>query len=335
MLNLGGAYQVLARLHLSRRELDEALSALEGAIPGRKVGDLPAPVRPAGTMEAINGVRFRYMHPWCADAERARLWLARGEIDRAARWSKQLERQRRADFIAHGRPYPAPYRRDYEDVARARIALASSRPDEALGMLEPVAVRAREGGRLSQLIEIKLLQALAYGMSGQKGEAEEALTILAEAVHLSEGEGFVRSFVDEGPRVASLLSQLRARERRARTPALAPGTMSYIDLLLDAFEGIGPSSVPSVHEPVPLQAGEQRAGGYIQQGDFLVEPLSQRELEVLGLVAEGASNAEIAEHLVIALNTVKRHVSNIFEKLAVSNRTQAVAQARSLGLFDE
>jgi LuxR family maltose regulon positive regulatory protein len=335
MLRLGGVYHVLARLHLSRGELHEALSALEEAIPGREGRDLPAPVRPAGTIETINGVRFRYMHPWCADAERVRLWLALGEVDRAVQWAEQLERQRQADFIAHSRPYPAQYRQDCEDIARARIALARSRPDEALGMLEPVAVRAQEGGRLSQLIEIKLLQALAYDMRGQRDEEGKALTVLAEAVHLGEAEGFIRSFVDEGPRVASLLSQLRARERRTRTPALAPGTMSYKDRLLAAFEGSGRNRLTSEYEPTPAQAAGQRAGGYIQQGDFLVEPLSQRELEVLGLVAQGASNAEIAEHLVIALNTVKRHISNIFEKLGVSNRTQAVAQARSFGFLEE
>jgi LuxR family maltose regulon positive regulatory protein len=324
MLNLGGVYHVLARLHLSRGELDEASSALDGFVLAR----------PAGTAEDTTGVRFRYMHPWCADAERVRLWLARGEVDRAVRWAEQLERQRQADFIAHGRPYPAPYRRDCEDVARARIALARSRPDEALEVLEPVAVRAREGGRLSHLIEIKLLQALAVSQRGREGEEDKALTVLAEAVQLGEAEGFIRSFVDEGPLVASLLSQLRDRERRARPPALDVGTLSYIARLLFAFEDIGRSTVTSRHEPTPVQERGQKADGYLHYGDFLVEPLSERELEVLRLLAQGASNAEIAEQLVIALNTIKRHNSNIFEKLGVSNRTQAVAQARSFGLID-
>lgn len=197
-----------------------------------------------------------------------------------------------------------------------------------------MAVRAQEGGRLSQLIEIKLLQAVTYGMRDHKGEEEKALTILAEALQLGEAEGFIRSFVDEGPLVASLLSQLRDRERRGPRSPLDTGTLSYLDQLLDAFEKNGPSTVPSRHEPIPIQAREQKADGYLQYGEFLVEPLSQRELEVLLLVAKGASNADIADHLVIALNTVKRHISNIFEKLGVSNRTQAVAQARSFGILE-
>jgi LuxR family maltose regulon positive regulatory protein len=197
-----------------------------------------------------------------------------------------------------------------------------------------VAVRAREGDRLSQLIEIKLLQALAYDMRGQKGEAEQALIILAEAVQLGVAEGFIRSFVDEAAPVKSLLSQLRARERHARLPALDAGTLSYIDRLLAAFEGIGQSAVTYGHRPVPVEARGQRESDYVRYGEFLVEPLSKRELEVLAMLAQGASNAEIADHLVIALNTVKRHISNIFEKLGVSSRTQAVAQARLLGLID-
>jgi LuxR family maltose regulon positive regulatory protein len=152
---------------------------------------------------------------------------------------------------------------------------------------------------------------------------------------IGETEGFIRSFLDEGPVMASLLSQLRARERRAQTPALTPKTLSYIDRLLAAFETTGPITVASKDEPALVQAREQREGEYIRYGEFLVEPLSRRELEVLGLLAQGASNTEIAERLVIALNTVKRHISNIFEKLGVSNRTQAVAQARSLGLLNE
>lgn len=335
MLRLGGVYHVLARLHLTRRELDEAMSALEGVILGREAGDLPAPARPAGTMEAIDGVRFRYMHPWCADAEWVRLWLARGEVDRAARWAERLERQRQADFITQGRPYPAPYRRDCEDVARARIALARSRPDEALELLEPVATRAREGGRLSQLIEIRLLQAMAYDMHSQKGDEQISLNIVAEAVQLGKPEGFIRSFVDEGPPVANLLSRLRARGLRVRTPALDTGILSYLDRLLAAFDSPGRRTATSPHELMPVGVRVQGADVSIQDGEFLIESLSRRELEVLRLLAQGASNAEIADHLVIALNTTKRHISNIFEKLGVSNRTQAVARARSLGLLNE
>ncbi len=332
MLRLGGVHNVLARLHLSRGDLDEAATALEGAVPAHEMSEIPVIVRPAETTKQIAGLRLRYLHPWCADAERIRVWLARGEVKRAVGWAEQVERLRQADFIAHGWPYPAQYRRDCEDVARARIALALSQPDEALEMLEPVATHAQEGGRLSHLIEIKLLQALAYDMGSGGGAAEKALSILAEAVHLGEAEGFVRSFVDEGPRLAALLSQLRGVGQEAFDAA----TLSYIERLLAAFEGNGRSTGRSTgHESAPGQARGEKESKYIRHDDFLVEPLSQRELEVLRLLAQGASNTEIAENLIIALNTVKRHVSNIFEKLGVSNRTQAVAQARLLGLLDE
>ncbi len=352
VLRRSGTYEVLVRLHLSRGELDEALHALEGAnlTPelAREEGD-PQPVtgmQPAGTAHDPTGPRGaqgeglqeRYMHPWCADAERVRLWLARGEVDRAVRWAEQLVRQRQVDLSAYGRPYPAQYRRDCEDVARARVALGLSRLDEALEMLEPVAVRAEEGGRRSHLIEIKLLQALAHSMrsqKGEKGEEEKALTLLEEAVRLGEAEGFIRSFVDEGPRLAALLSRLRARERHSQVSTPGAGTMEYLDVLLAAFEGDGPASLTSKSKrtPVAVKLRGPGAGGAGIADRVLVEPLSERELEVLGLLAEGASNSEIAEQLVLAINTVKRHVSNIFEKLGTSSRTQTIAQARALGLL--
>jgi LuxR family maltose regulon positive regulatory protein len=345
VLPRSGTHEVLARLHRSRGELDEAVHALEGADFTPELapddGDLPSATQEITGLQSAGEAREikeRYLHPWCADTERVKVWLARGEVDRAAGWAERLVRQREADLITHGRPYPAQYRRDRQDVARARIALARSKPGDALEILEPVAVRAQEGGRLDHVIESKLLQALAYSMCGNEGEKDEkdegaeekAFTILEEAVHLGEGEGFIRSFVDEGPRIAELLSRLRARERRSGAPLFEDRTILYIDRLLAAFEGARQSTPTSRHLPLPVPARGHYTGA---TGLALVEPLSERELEVLRLVAQGASNADIAEQLVLAVNTVKRHVSNIFEKLGTSSRTQAIAQARALGLL--
>ena len=246
--------------------------------------------------------------------------------------------QRQADLIAHGRPYPAQYWRDFEDMARARVALALSRPDEALEILDPLAVRALQGGRISHLVKIKVLESLAYSLAGHKVEKGEdkALTVLIEAVQLGEGEGFIRSFADEGARVADLLSRLRARERQSPSPVLDAAQLAYVDKLLAAFADAGRvrSTLTSRELPVPMPVPAGLRGIGVGAADsVLVEPLSERELEVLRLLAQGASNADIAEQLVLAVNTVKRHVSNIFEKLGASSRTQAVARARSLGLI--
>src|SRR5438552_5381302 len=137
--------------------------------------------------------------------------------------------------------------------------------------------------------------------------------MLEQAVRLSEGEGFIRSFVDEGTRMAGLLSRLRARERRSRAPVLGGETISYIDRLVASFGETGRSTAAT--RPVPVQA---RGPSPVAMG-CMVEPLSDRELEVPRLLAQRASNADVAEQLVVALNTVKRHTSNIFEKLGASN----------------
>ena len=143
--------------------------------------------------------------------------------------------------------------------------------------------------------------------------------LLAQAARLAEPEGYIRIFVDEGIAMATLLSRLREQERRKRpTP--------YLDALLAAFS---PGS--TIHKP-PRVLDQSRGRPMEQQ---LVEPLSERELEVLHLLAQGDSNQEIAEVLVIALDTVKRHVTHIFEKLGVHNRVQAVARAHALGLLSD
>ena len=151
-------------------------------------------------------------------------------------------------------------------------------------------------------------------------EDREALTVLAQALQLAKPEGYIRIFVDEGTTMATLLSRLREQERRK-------GPTPYLDTLLAAF-----SLESKTHKPLPTGSDQPR-GRLMEQP--LVDPLSERELEVLQLFARGDYNQEIADLLVIALDTVKRHVTHIFVKLGVNNRGQAVARARALGLLSD
>jgi len=140
-----------------------------------------------------------------------------------------------------------------------------------------------------------------------QGQQEQALAVLQRVLALTEPESYMRLFLDEGPAMLAVL-------RLAQTQGIAP---HYITSLLLA-SGEQPSASSAL--PIPRSA-------------VMVEPLTERELEVLQLIAAGASNEEIAEQLVISIGTVKRHVSNIFGKLTVSSRTQAVARAQALELL--
>jgi LuxR family maltose regulon positive regulatory protein len=156
---------------------------------------------------------------------------------------------------------------------------------------------ARAAGRMGSAIKILALQALAFQAQGDHGQA---LSALKQVLALAEPEGYMRTFVDEGPPMAKLL-------RHALSQGIAP---SYVARLLAAF---GETTEPTAQP--------------------LVEPLSERELEVLRLVAAGLSNREIAQELVIAVSTVKSHTNHIYGKLGVKNRTQAAAWAKELNLL--
>ena len=235
-------------------------------------------------------------------------WLACGEMERAMNWVREIAQQ----TSVH-----SPFAREREDVARVRILLVQKMPDEALSLLEPLYSSAEKQERWSHVIEMWVLQALAHFM---RNKEQEALTVLTQAVRLAEPEGYIRIFVDEGAAMATLLSRLREQERRK-------GPTPYLDTLLAAF-----SLESMTHKLLPTRSDRP---GKRPMEQPLIEPLSERELEVLRLVAQGDSNQEIAEMLVIALDTVKRHVTHIFEKLGVNNRVQAVARARALGLLSD
>ncbi len=161
---------------------------------------------------------------------------------------------------------------------------------------------------MGSVIEILVLQALAHEA---RGDIPAALVPLERALRLAEPEGYVRIFVDEGRPMAQLLSEAAARRI----------TPDYMGKLLAAFEAEG--LIDSDESPRLTPPASQP----------LVEPISDRELEVLQLIAQGLSNREISERLFLALITVKGHNRNIFRKLQVRRRTEAVARARELGLL--
>ena len=206
---------------------------------------------------------------------------------------------------------------EYLTLARVRIAQGRDDPNgpylkDALRLLERLLRDAEGKARMNSVIEILALWALA---SQAQGDYFGALTRLKRAVTLAEPEGYTRLFLDEGEPMLALLSKLLATGHHANV---------YLQTLLAASDqepGYDASPIP-----VPVQA-------HSKPSQSLIDPLSERELEVLRLIAEGVTNSEIAEQLVVAVSTVKRHASNIFSKLAVTNRTQAVARAREIGVL--
>jgi LuxR family transcriptional regulator, maltose regulon positive regulatory protein len=231
-----------------------------------------------------------------APVQAARLAVVQGRTADAARWVRD-----RGLGIDDALSYP----REGEYLVLARLLVAEQAPNRALALLARLHAAAAGQERTGSVIEVRVVQALALHAAGDEAGALDAL---GEALALAWGEGYLRVFVEEGPPIASLLGKLTTTGRRARGVPL-----DYLRRLQEAF------------------AQEGAAMATAQPG--LVQPLSDRELEVLELVAAGKANREIAEELVVALDTVKKHVTHILDKLGASNRTQAVTRARGLGLI--
>jgi LuxR family maltose regulon positive regulatory protein len=184
----------------------------------------------------------------------------------------------------------------------AQVDLALGKPDAALDTVSTLLEVARAQRLTAWLVKGLTLQALIYHIQGRK---TRALTALVKALTLAEPERYVRTFVDLGPAMAPLLQE-----------AAAQGvTPDYVGDLLSALAGVEGVSLPTEAQP-------------------LIEPLSDRELEVLALVAEGLSNRDVGRRLHIAESTVKSHLNHVYGKLAVDNRIQAVAKAHALNLLE-
>jgi LuxR family maltose regulon positive regulatory protein len=190
-------------------------------------------------------------------------------------------------------------------LSQARVHLARGDPSAALAALDPWRRQVEAKGWEDETLKVMVLQVVALRAQGEQDQAAQSLF---DVLALAEPGGFVRLFVDEGLPMAHLLSTAAAH---ARMP-------DYIRKLLSAFRTEKQKRKVTSHPP-PAQP--------------LIEPLSRREVEVLQLIAQGLSNHEISERLVLALETVKGHNKKIFGKLQVQRRTEAVARARDLGLL--
>lgn len=208
------------------------------------------------------------------------------------------------------------YRNEFCLQVLARWMVVTGKAKQALSLLSRLLNAAQQGGRERIAMEVRVLQSLAHQALSDDAEAVKTLE---KALISGQPEGFVRTFIDEGEPVSKLLLEL-LKQKGKRWETEEPELLRYVVKLKDLF---GPSApVPTAR--VATTETEALPWWYVE------DPLSERELEVLQHVARGLSNQEIADKLFLSAGTVKRHMSNIYQKLDVHSRTQALERARSL-----
>jgi LuxR family transcriptional regulator, maltose regulon positive regulatory protein len=307
----------MSRIFYERNELDAAMQHL---LTSRELGEhagLPpnryrwrvamARIRAAegdlgGALDLLNEADRLYVSDFSPDvrpvpALRARVWLSQGRWGDALGWARERGLSVEDDVS---------YLREFEHLTLARVLLARDRAErsggsihEVTSLLERLLRAAQEGARTGSVLEILVLQALAQET---QGDIPAGLASLQQALTLAEPEGYVRTFIDEGPPMAPLL-KVAAKQRTA------PG---YVRRLLAAVNKTG--------DAAPVQPG-------------LIEPLSERELDVLRLLGTDLNGPDIARELIVSLSTVRTHTNRIYAKLGVNNRRAAVRRARELDLL--
>jgi LuxR family transcriptional regulator, maltose regulon positive regulatory protein len=313
----GVAHLELSKLHYERNELDKALHhamegwesvkeyalirlALEGYIILARLKHLQGAEAEARNLmqQAVKIVQENNLKQTFlpVSAWQAWLWLVQGDVVAAERWAEKIEP------TIYGDLNPAI---EFEHMTLARVHITLGRVDDAQELLARLLSAARDGGRMGRVISLSILQALA---AKRQGNIHEALDALHNALTLAESEGYIRTFVDEGAPMRELLREAQARGI----------SVPYVTRLLSEFDHKTP--IANTTSPTRLIDGE-------------FEPLSEREVEVLRLLADGLSNREIAIRLVVSIGTVKKHLNNIFLKLDAHSRTQAIATARKYNIL--
>ncbi len=344
----GFLYVAIGELLRERNQLDAAADYLERGIRLGQTGDnhhiliighvwlawlRQTEGNATGSQEAIRTAlqllqQYAVSRFWplpSATCTQARLWIAQGNLAAANHWAQTNN--------LHTPPTPIPYLDEaaYLTLARLRLAEGKLAIAEALLLeLHQTAAAGRDGS----LIEILMLQALTYAAQQQR---EQALALLAQALTLAAGplgaEGYVRLFVDEGAAMRGLLSVFRFWLSQQPNLEQNIKLSVYVDKLLAAF-GNGQADADEGLLAEPAKSQNQKAHPAVARPS-LIEPLSERELEVLRLVAAGLSNSQIAAQLIVTTGTIKTHINHIFGKLGVQSRTQSVARAREFGLLTD
>jgi LuxR family maltose regulon positive regulatory protein len=245
-------------------------------------------------------------------ALKAQIWVRQGRLMEAFSWAREQNLSPN-DKLS--------YMHEFEHLTFARALIARYKTDRAdddlqavLSLLARLLQAAEEGGRNGSVIEILILQSLAYQA---QGDGSRALTSLERALSLAEPEGYIRIFLEEGEAMRLLILDFRYVIEKSARNEVHP-LFSYVDKLLVAFPQPAATS---------LQTKTQNRKSEI------IEPLSERELEVLKLLRSEMSGPEIAEQLIVSLNTLRTHTKSIFNKLGVNNRRAAVRRAEELDLF--
>src|SRR5260221_97617 len=296
---LAWGYAELIQVELARRDRPAAQQALHEV------------------EQLVQRERFGIYPGWLPTMQ-AQWWLAQGQLEAASKWAASVVFPEEA---WEGRLYGA-----FPVVIR--MYFAERRWREALDLLE------RWSGHLDRPANIEItIIFLAQSLVAlhQAGKNEQARMIAARLLALTEPEGYLRVYLDEGEPMRQALQALLTPHSQQHE--LASSTTAYVAKLLAAFEqeeqGVSTPVVTAITSQPALSSAPQASAVSFVPG----VSLTRREQEVLHLLAAGASNQEIAQTLVISLDTVKKHVSNLLGKLGAYSRTQAIIQARALSLL--
>ncbi len=279
-----------ARLKESDGELDSALRCLDDA--ERDYIKNPIPI----------------MQPIAA--HKARVHLRQGRLDKAQAWvrERKLSVQDEASYLG-----------EYEHLTLVRTRLAERSFEGVNDLLERLLALAESQKRMGSVIEILLTQALVHQAQGNHSES---LAALERTLTLTEPEGYIRVYVDEGKPMQLLISDFQLKN-----PNRAHPLHGYVDRILNFFpQQVEDTTKSKVVNPKHLHLAQV-------QVSEIADPLSERELEVLQLLRSELSGPEIAERLIVSLNTLRTHTKNIFNKLGVTSRRAAVRRAEELDLF--